>query len=441
VVTRGGVAPGTSYLHVDHLGSVNAVTDEKGAVKERRSYDVYGQRRNPVWGEPPPASFSEKTTTKGFTGHESDEELGLVNMKGRLMDPKLGRFTTTDPIVSNVWNGQAFNAYSYVRNNPLRYVDPSGFQEEDGKDHSPAPIKTYIVEYPDGTLGHLGIVQPFDEEPEEGPDMAAEVGAAAPAADVDTTGSSSEHGPHSATTAPQDWRQSPYVQIEGGFLGGLALGAVPFGAVGRLALEEARVMAPGTRSFQVGRSVGEMVGGFLCMVGGLTGEVAGAILTATGAGAAAGVPAMIVSAGLVTGGAANIGAGYQGLLQALKSPTSGSSAPTAAPAAGGAKRGPKTDPTAPHNATIRSQAAALEAEGNAVIAGGGRAKERLIKTPGGAKSGRRPDILYESPNGELRGRNVGLVDSKGQPILREQRALDDLNGPGGLPTEFVPYKK
>ena len=48
-MTRGGAQPGTRYVHVDHLGSVDALTDEGGAVVERRSYDPFGQRRNPVW--------------------------------------------------------------------------------------------------------------------------------------------------------------------------------------------------------------------------------------------------------------------------------------------------------------------------------------------------------------------------------------------------------
>ncbi|AUX27821.1 uncharacterized protein SOCEGT47_084190 [Sorangium cellulosum] len=110
-------------------------------------------------------------------------------------------------------------------------------------------------------------------------------------------------------------------------------------------------------------------------------------------------------------------------------------------AAGGAKRGPKTDPTAPHNATIRAEADALEAGGNTIVAGGGRAKERLIPTPGGHKAGRRPDILYETPDGTLRGRNVGRTRADGTPVTRETQALDDLNGPGGVPTDFIPYDR
>lgn len=107
----------------------------------------------------------------------------------------------------------------------------------------------------------------------------------------------------------------------------------------------------------------------------------------------------------------------------------------------GAKRGPKTDPEAPHNAKIRSEADKLEAEGNTILRGGGREKEQLIPTPGGKKSGRRPDILHRSPDGQLRGRNVGKTKADGTPVPREVDALDDLNGPGGLPTDFVPYDR
>jgi hypothetical protein len=47
--------------------------------------------------------------------------------------------------------------------------------------------------------------------------------------------------------------------------------------------------------------------------------------------------------------------------------------------------------------------------------------------------------LYRTPSGELRGVNVGRVKADGSPVPREVKALADLNGPGGLPTIFVPY--
>ncbi|MEZ6073149.1 MAG: hypothetical protein R3C10_23495 [Pirellulales bacterium] len=71
--------------------------------------------------------------------------------------------------------------------------------------------------------------------------------------------------------------------------------------------------------------------------------------------------------------------------------------------------------------------------------GGGKAKEKLIPTPGGLKTGRRPDIIFETANGQIRGKHIGRVDASGNPKPREIDALKDLNGPGKLPTDFVPY--
>jgi hypothetical protein len=103
-----------------------------------------------------------------------------------------------------------------------------------------------------------------------------------------------------------------------------------------------------------------------------------------------------------------------------------------------AKRGPKTDPNAPHNSTIEELADLLDAEGVNILAGGRRLPEKLIPTPCGKKSGRRPDILFEDRFGNRRGINVGKNDSKGNPVPREADAINDLNG-AGVPTVFVPY--
>jgi hypothetical protein len=48
-------------------------------------------------------------------------------MNGRVYDPELGRFLSPDPNVQFVADLQNYNRYSYVRNNPLRYTDPTGY--------------------------------------------------------------------------------------------------------------------------------------------------------------------------------------------------------------------------------------------------------------------------------------------------------------------------
>jgi len=90
---------------------------------QRLAYDAHGKRRNPNWTDPigPIASL----TPRGFTGHEMDDEYGLINMNAREYDPVIGRFLSADTIVGAGF-GQGLNRYSYVRNNPLSYTDPTG---------------------------------------------------------------------------------------------------------------------------------------------------------------------------------------------------------------------------------------------------------------------------------------------------------------------------
>lgn len=109
----------TKYFHTDHLGSIAVVTNESGAVIARYSYDPYGNRTT-VAGD-------AHATHHGFTGHETMDEVGLVNMNGRVYDPLLARFMSADPHIQAPGNGQSFNRYSYVFNNPLSATDPSGY--------------------------------------------------------------------------------------------------------------------------------------------------------------------------------------------------------------------------------------------------------------------------------------------------------------------------
>lgn len=126
------------YLLADHLGSTDTLVDENGVVVERMSFDAHGSRRaaasgTGMWASLLPAVAPTEInpqvnaeTTRGFTGHEHVDRMGLIHMNGRLYDPLLGRMLSPDPIVQEPYNAQNLNRYSYVLNNPLSYTDPSG---------------------------------------------------------------------------------------------------------------------------------------------------------------------------------------------------------------------------------------------------------------------------------------------------------------------------
>ncbi|WP_406828404.1 RHS repeat-associated core domain-containing protein [Microbulbifer sp. ARAS458-1] len=131
VVTIAGGERQNRYLHKDHLGSVDVITDASGSVVQAMSFDGWGQRRNAQSWEALIASeltsFNSDITTRGYTGHEMLDQVGLIHMNGRIYDARLGRFLQADPFVQAASDTQMYNRYSYVRNNPLNATDPSGY--------------------------------------------------------------------------------------------------------------------------------------------------------------------------------------------------------------------------------------------------------------------------------------------------------------------------
>ncbi len=123
-----------NYLYRDHLGSVTVMTDVNGNVVSEYSYDVWGQRRPLDTGVAHPLKqlnramqFAHTDYNRGFTGHEHVDKLGIIHMNGRVYDPRLARFLSVEPYVADGTSLQAYNRYSYVRNNPLNATDPSGY--------------------------------------------------------------------------------------------------------------------------------------------------------------------------------------------------------------------------------------------------------------------------------------------------------------------------
>ena len=117
----------TAYVLTDHLGSIDTIITQAGAV-QKMSFDAWGKRRQQNWTVlASPLYFDTSITTRGFTGHEEIDQVGLVHMNGRVYDPELGRFLSADPFVQDGSNAQSWNRYSYVLNNPLSMTDPTGF--------------------------------------------------------------------------------------------------------------------------------------------------------------------------------------------------------------------------------------------------------------------------------------------------------------------------
>ena len=125
VMTKNG-SNQTFYILKDNLGSWTTITDDLGNVEQQLSYDAWGNLRNPnTWS----GNFTGTSMfDRGFTGHEHLPVFGLVNMNGRMYDPVMSSFLSVDQYVQSPESAQGFNRYAYCMNNPLRYIDPSGWR-------------------------------------------------------------------------------------------------------------------------------------------------------------------------------------------------------------------------------------------------------------------------------------------------------------------------
>jgi RHS repeat-associated protein len=106
---------GMEYHIPDQL-SVRATTNSSGSEIGQQGHFPYGES----W-------YASSTTTDWqFTTYERDAESGSDFAQARYDVNRLGRFSSPDPVAGDIGDPQSLNRYSYVRNRPLDFVDPTG---------------------------------------------------------------------------------------------------------------------------------------------------------------------------------------------------------------------------------------------------------------------------------------------------------------------------
>ncbi|WHX49762.1 RHS repeat-associated core domain-containing protein [Paenibacillus woosongensis] len=111
------------YYQFNGHGDVVGLVDSAGNQLNSYTYDI--------WGNP---EHEEETVPNIFrySGEYWDATTDLQYLRARWYDPNAGRFVSKDSYEGDITNPLSQNLYTYVHNNPLIYVDPSGHRMEAG---------------------------------------------------------------------------------------------------------------------------------------------------------------------------------------------------------------------------------------------------------------------------------------------------------------------
>jgi RHS repeat-associated protein len=117
-VARHDPSGAVHYYLSDHLGSTTMVVSAAGAIENESDYYP--------WGGELKISAADAANHYKFTGKERDTETGNDYFGARYNSSSMGRFLTPDPLGGEKLDPQTLNKYSYVRNNPINRIDPTG---------------------------------------------------------------------------------------------------------------------------------------------------------------------------------------------------------------------------------------------------------------------------------------------------------------------------
>ena len=108
----------TFYYRFNAYGDVTALIATDGNVIAKYEYDAFGNLTSQ-----PDSKVNNSTT---YRGYEYDTETGLYYLNARYYDSTIARFLTEDTYRGEKNDPLSLNLYTYCKNNPLKYTDPTG---------------------------------------------------------------------------------------------------------------------------------------------------------------------------------------------------------------------------------------------------------------------------------------------------------------------------
>jgi RHS repeat-associated protein len=122
-----------NYIHKDNQGSTRVTTNASGWVSSRSDYTAFGDEiiTGVGQGRSAQAGYNTKSIRQKYALTERDDFTSLDHTPWRKLNSSSGRWTSPDPYKGSMSlnDPQSFNRYSYVNNDPVNFVDPSGLND------------------------------------------------------------------------------------------------------------------------------------------------------------------------------------------------------------------------------------------------------------------------------------------------------------------------
>lgn len=109
--------------HTNEHGDVELILGGKGEIENQYQYDAFGR-----------ITKAEEFVGNRYTyvGEVYDSLTMQYYLRARYYNPQIARFTQEDE-----YRGDGLNLYAYCANNPVRYIDPSGYGEQSVNPQNP----------------------------------------------------------------------------------------------------------------------------------------------------------------------------------------------------------------------------------------------------------------------------------------------------------------